>query len=632
MLLLFYADLLICVRIAIVHTPQNRANDFLLACSFMLLMLSKLNLYFAPIILFSLLKFSECPDGLLCTSTIPSHYKRYTHLQLAQSRSSNSPFSSPSHGSAGSFSKTNSGLLCNLEERWFPYEKQTENLKNVSADHLLVTQCLRKSRSPTETSKKISSSTNIQTSQQAPQFAQCVKNDKWVGVGLPLAEELDSQNNSENTNLLLPKNDFSDCEISYSPLQSDEETYSIDEKLDDSQQELFFIDSSKDGSLEDDSSCTWLKKFHGPLLTDQEDGCLEVNTFLTQDKYNEELYKYKTLNDSSQLIFQNENFILCHAPACDDDFLLFPPALAGGLAFSSSQATTAKPDEPELRSSHSNKQKQVIEESAVYNQISLPLLKSEMPKPSQSQREGCLSSHQTQSKIREFSCKNFSAKNSTNSACFCRKTVGDMVDSRVTVLNTEEFPSTPIAAKSLKILPSGPKCNATQPPTKVMKQTDIGVYFGLPPKIKEDKLMGERALEGMNLNPVVSPNEKRSRRCKRKAEKSLSDLEFDAENLNENWQSVEGSGKRSWHRRKRLKKSDSLPEGTLQKRSDHLIDKTEAGTVNVSKEKVFTKSAFGTQQRGNAKIPDSSNAGELRKRTCPFYKKIPGKLKYQCLI
>uniref|UniRef100_G1QCL1 DNA cross-link repair 1A protein n=1 Tax=Myotis lucifugus TaxID=59463 RepID=G1QCL1_MYOLU len=489
---------------------------------------------------------TECPDGLLCTSTIPSHYKRYTHLLLAQSRAGHSPLSSPSHGVGGSFSETNSGFLCSLEESWSPDQKQTENFKHVSIDPLFVTQCLKKSQSPTETKKKISSSTNIQTSQRAPQATQCVHDDKLVGAGWPLAGRLDSQNNSGHTNLLWPENDLSDCEISYSPLQSDEETYDIDEKLDDSQQELFFTESSKDGSLEaDDNSCTLFKNVHCPLLRSQQESGSEMNSFLTQERYNEELYTYSTLNDPSQLLFPSEGIILCHDPAYSDDgFLLFPPALAGGLASSSCQATTAKPDEPEVHASPSNKQKQIIEASAVYNHISLPLLKSKMPKPFESQAQGgCLSSHPTQSKIRELSSKSLSTKNNANSACSCRKALGGI---------------------------------ATQTSTKVMKQMDIGVYFGLPPKRKEEKSVGESALEGMNSSPVVSPNKKRPRQCKRKAENSLSDSELDAKNLSENWQSVEPSSKRARHQRKRLKKSDSPQEG------------------------------------------------ELRKRTCPFYKKIPG--------
>lgn len=569
---------------------------------------------------------TECPDGLLCTSTIPSHYKRYTHLLLAQSRASNSPLSSPSHGVGGSFSETNSGFLCSLEERWSPDQKQTENFKNVSVDPLFVTRCLKKSQSPAETKKKISSSTNIPTSQQAPQVAQCVNDDKLVGAGLLLAGRLDSQNNSEHTNLPWPENELSDCEISYSPLQSDEETYEIDEKLDDSQQELFFTESSQGGSPEeDDNGCTLFKNVHCPLLRNQQESGSGMNSFLTQERYNEELYTYSTLNDSSQPLFPNEGIILCHDPAyTDDGFLLFPPALAGGLASSSCQATAAKPDEPKVLSSPSNKQKQIIEESAVYNHISLPLLKSQMPKAFESQaRGGCLSFHPTQSKIRELPRKNFSTKNNADSACSCRKALGGKRDSQVAVLNTETFSRTATSAQSLKMLPSGSQCNATQTSTKVMKQMDIGVYFGLPPKRKEEKPTGDSALEGMNSNPGVSPNKKRPRQCKRKAENSLSDPEFDAQNLSENWQSVEPSSKRARHQRKRLKKSDSLQEGTPQTRSDYLINKTKAG-VNLSKDKVFITSPCGRLQRGNAKSPHSSPAGELRKRTCPFYKKIPG--------
>ncbi|XP_032137577.1 DNA cross-link repair 1A protein isoform X1 [Sapajus apella] len=562
---------------------------------------------------------TECPDGLLCTSTIPFHYKRYSHFLLAQSRASEYPFSSPSPASGGSFSETKSGILCSFEERWSLNRNQTDN--SVSNDPLLMTQYLRKSPSPTEANKKISA--NIQTSQQALQFTEFVENDKLVGVALPLAdEELSSPNNSEHINLPLPENDFSDCGISYSPLQSDEDPHDIDEKLDDSQQELFFTESSKDGSLEEDDSCTLLIKQHSPLLKDQDESCTKVNSCLTQDKHDEGLYRFSSLNDLSQPISQNNESTLPYEPAYGGDFVLFPPALAGKLAASVHQATKAKSDEPEFHSSQSNNQKQVIEESAVYNQVSLSLVKSLTSKPFESQGGGYLSSQPTQSKNRKLPSESLNAKNNTNSACFCRKKLDGVPVGKATVLNTENFSSTP-AAKSLKILPSGPKCNARHRSTKVMKQTDIGVYFGLPPKRKEEKLLEESALEGINLNPVPSPNKKRSWQCKRKAEKSLSDLEFDAKNLNESQLSVELSSERSQRQKKRLKKSNSPQEGVYQKKSDHLTN-AECKTVNLSKVKIFTKSAHGGLQRRNKKIPESSNVGELRKKTCPFYKKIPG--------
>ncbi|XP_055104594.1 DNA cross-link repair 1A protein [Symphalangus syndactylus] len=557
---------------------------------------------------------TECPDGLLCTSTIPFHYKRYTHFLLAQSRAGDHPFSSPSPASGGSFSETKSGVLCSLEERWSSYQNQTDNL--VSNDPLLMTQYFKKSPSPTEASEKIS--TNIQTSQQALQFTELVQNDKLIGVALRLA------NNSGHVNLPLPENDFSDCEISYSPLQSDEDTHDINEKLDDSQEQLFFTESSKDGTLEeDDDSCGFFKKRHGLLLKDQDESCPEVNSFLTQDKYDEGLYRFNSLNDLSQPISQNNESTLPYDLTCTGgDFVLFPPALAGKLATSVHQATKAKLDEPEFHSAQSNRQKQVIEESSVYNQVSLPSVKNLMLKPFESQGEGYLSSQPTQNTIRKLSSENLNAKNNTNSSRFCRKALEGVPVGKATILNTENLSSTP-ALKYSKILPSGLKCNARHPSTKVMKQMDIGVYFGLPPKRKEEKLLGESALEGINLNPVPSSNKKRSLQCKRKAEKSLSDLEFDASNLNESQLSVDLFSERSQRQKKRRRKSNSLQDGAYQKRSDHLIN-TESEAVNLSKVKVFTKSAHGELQRGNKKIPESSNVGGSRKKTCPFYKKITG--------
>ncbi|XP_037352001.1 DNA cross-link repair 1A protein [Talpa occidentalis] len=551
---------------------------------------------------------TECPDGLLCTSTIPSHYKKYTHLLLAQSRASNSPFSSPAHRSADSFTEPNSHFPYNPEEGWSLYQKQTKNL-NVSTDALLVTQCLRNSQSPTETNKKISSSTNSQTSQQAPHFTEFVNNGK-LGVGLLLDEELGSQNSSEHINLPLPENDLSNCEISYSPLQSDEESFDGDEELAESQQEMFFTESSKDGSLgENDNSFTSVK-LHGPL--DQKENCPKVNS-LTHNKYSEELYKCSLLNDSSPGRFQNERIIICDDSATSNgDFLLFPPALVEG-PISSYPAAKAKADKPELLSSQSNKQKQVVEESGAHNQISLPLFKSKMSKSFESQGEGCLSFHPTQNKIRESPSKNFNAKNDANTEYICRRALDGMLDSKVS--KTQKFSSAPAAAKPLKIPPSSPTSNAAQPSAKAMKQMDIGVYFGLPPKKKEEKMPGKSALEAVNS----SPNQKRSRQCKRKAEKSLSDLEFDSQNLNESQLSVELSSPRSQHQRKRRKKSDSLQEGAYQKKSGHLIN-TESEAVNLSKD----IPAPGRRWRGKTKIPEPYNMREIRKRTCPFYKKIPG--------
>ncbi|XP_048194169.1 DNA cross-link repair 1A protein [Perognathus longimembris pacificus] len=554
----------------------------------------------------------ECPDGFLCTSTFPSHYKKYTHFLLAQKRDSKEPFLIVSPASSGNICETKPGFVCNLEERWSQHPKQTGNLGNVSNGSLLISQCPKRSQLLTDSNQKISLSANSKTPPQVPQFPE-FKKDKLVGVALPLSteEEVDNQSSTRRTSLSLPENAFDSCEISYSPLQSDEETYDVYEKLDESQQELFSTESSKDGSLEDDSSSADLESLPGSSLKDPEESCSQMNLFPTQDEYSEELYNCSVLSASSQLTSQSESSIPHNESTCTDDyFLLFAPALRGQLPLNYQTANTY-PNEPQFHTSQPDKQKQVVEESAVYNQVSLPLLKRKTSKPFRSQGD-----HPTQRQARELP-----SKNSAKSACVYRKASKGMLDGKA--LNTEKYSSTPTKS-CFQTSPSAPKCHASQPSTKVMKQMDIGVYFGLPPRRKEEKLPRESALKGTDTSLGVSPHEKRSGQCKRKAEKSLSDLEFDAKNLSKSQPSMELSGERSPRRRKRHKKSHSPQEGAHQKRWGHLSSRTEAGAVHSNADRVFVKSACGRPQRRNVRIPDLSGTGELRKRACPFYKKIPG--------
>ncbi|XP_054975008.1 DNA cross-link repair 1A protein [Sorex araneus] len=548
----------------------------------------------------------ECPDGLLCTSTIPSHYKRYTHFLLARSRASRSPPSSSSHLATLASNHTDPDLPCSFEEKWSLCQKQTEDVKNVLAASSRVTPPGVRSPSAAE---KLSSLTNSPRPQQIPLFTELANNDKRSGVGWRLADEVDSPHNSQQRNAPLLEKDVSNDEISYSPLQSEEEADEITRKLDDSQQELFFTESSKDDDLEDNGS-PWLKNLPCPLLLDQEKSPPEVNSFLNENECNQGLSKCNTRIDSSPLLFQSEG----DDPAeTEGDFLSFPAALVRGL---NSQYQTTGTKTAEFPSPQSNKQKQAIRESADDNQHSLPLLKSEMA--FESQGGGCQSFPPTQSRIRESPSKPFSTKNST-SACSCRKAVDGVQNRKVPASSREKLPSTPTASKSLQILSSG-KAAADQP-TKAMKQMDIGVYFGLPPKKKEEQVPGESAFEGRNSDPVASPNEKRSRQYKRKAEKSLSDIEFDAKNLNESC--LELSNQRLQRQRKRRKKSDLVP-GRENQKSDHLMNEAELEAVSLGKDKVQIKSTCGRPQRRNMKTAESYNTGELRKRTCPFYKKIPG--------
>ncbi|KAL6032037.1 hypothetical protein STEG23_026612 [Scotinomys teguina] len=433
----------------------------------------------------------------------------------------------------------------------------------------------------------------------APQCKEFVETDKPVGGGLPLAvDALNSPSGSQSMSLPSPENDCGGREISYSPLQSDEETYDLDQELDDSQQELFFTQSSKDSSLEEEGSAIF-EKFQDPSPKEGEDICPVAKSPVTQAESNG-LQKDCVLHDSFQLLsYTDSRLSQDDPPSTDAGFLLFSPALASNY-----QTTNAKPAEPKFHSLGSSHQKQKIETTAVGNQISPLLGTSALSKPLEKGGGECLPLRPTQSQVRGLQNKG-SGTAIANSACACRK--------------AEKRSSMPLA-KSLSISPSSPKCNTSQPSKKVMKQMDIGVFFGLPPKRQEEMSPRKRALGGPNVSPVMSPKGKRPRLYKRKAETCLSDLELESGSLNESQHSMELFGERAQHRRKRQKKSDSSWEGT-QRRSGHL-NNPELEAVGFNKSKAFVRRTHGRPQRGNMSIPESSGARELR--TCPFYKRIPG--------
>ena len=104
---------------------------------------------------------------------------------------------------------------------------------------------------------------------------------------------------------------------------------------------------------------------------------------------------------------------------------------------------------------------------------------------------------------------------------------------------------------------------------------DIGVFFGLKPKVKEES-KGEACLsEGKQIPSSVAPSGKRPRQQKRKAEGSVEDLEAVEESSNK-----------------------------------------DGGVANVTS---------GGQRKWRKRFRESSTTGEgARKKQCPFYKKIPG--------
>lgn len=168
---------------------------------------------------------TECPDGLTCSSTIASHYKRFSHFLLAQSRADElSPFPP----------------ICTPEPPSSDAAKScTHNRKNdVQCSHSQGA-----GSSPAFTKKPM----NVKSSQSPASSQGSVKQtslDAWLSSptklsqnSLDLSQEILSQkcasfvNAATSLGLSQKDEDIKDCTISFSPLVSDQELFSDDEDL-----------------------------------------------------------------------------------------------------------------------------------------------------------------------------------------------------------------------------------------------------------------------------------------------------------------------------------------------------------------------------------------------------------------
>ncbi|CAH2323135.1 DNA cross-link repair 1A [Pelobates cultripes] len=168
----------------------------------------------------------ECPDGITCSSTIPSHYKKFSHFQLAQSRAMDELNRSPLYSALHSSLETAKSPATHRSNRGLDNEIRPENC--IPA--LDINNTPRSQRSPQSQSPASSQESVKQTSL-----------DVWLSS--PSKSVLSQGSLSPNSrtdplynrlndvtapNLPHQAPNYFDCEISYSPLHSDEELYSDD--------------------------------------------------------------------------------------------------------------------------------------------------------------------------------------------------------------------------------------------------------------------------------------------------------------------------------------------------------------------------------------------------------------------
>ncbi|XP_038614382.1 DNA cross-link repair 1A protein [Tachyglossus aculeatus] len=514
----------------------------------------------------------ECPDGLLCTSTIPSHYKRYSHFLLAQSRAEDGHSGSPANSSETTFVCRASSHLCNLEKERSPNQKQIEEERKVPNNSSLIKSGPRKAHFPPETNKKTSFSTNTPGSQKTLQFPEPIGNDRFECSGLPRASgDSDSQNNPKPFNLLLPETDLSDYEISYSPLKSDEDTYDIDGDLENSQNKLSLTGNSEYNSTNYNDENEHSVGFMEPYTL----SALSVST-----SQSSESTKFSDLSCAT-------NFLQFHSGASFGE-LTFPSNYT--------KAPEEDLDGPKLFVSQSNMGDEPTKDSAVGNCPSPNKAHRARSKSLKCRKESSLLLKSPKREVLELSSSHLSDKSSS------------AIEIKGTMDNSQTSQS------AIECFSSSQKCDVKSTPSKTLKQMDIGVFFGLPAKVKEEKV-GKGISKGMkSISPIISPKKQHSRKRKRKAD-SISDTEPLTVKTEE----------RSQRQRKRLRESDALEEEVQKTKAVMSMNDLKPFTGNLCETKVSTEPARGGLRRWRKRFKESAHTEEgSRKKICPFYKKIPG--------
>ncbi|XP_019341497.1 DNA cross-link repair 1A protein isoform X3 [Alligator mississippiensis] len=533
----------------------------------------------------------ECPDGLLCNSTIPSHYKRYTHFFLAASRAGDyfvdSSAQSPENKFAHPIAAKSScfpGLLDEISQN----EKQTKNVRNApNDDHTFAVQISTQAKSPSISNVNASFSMNVKKPEQNLPLTKTADNDCQVQFfDFPFSQEseagedLDSQNVSNQLNPLLPEGDVSDCEISYSPLRSGVESVEETEDEEDeeekeirkSRKKLFQVQNFDEENPEkEESSCMLYNQFDdSPFQPELGYDNIKMEGFIIQNAPCREMDAQGHLNGCVRPISQgqtNSSNLVCAA-----DQLKCPQgAPIAEFSLSLNHDKTRKEfDWPKFSTSVSNTGNWKLQDFCGQSWDSVDLAMNADSFSLKVKEEGGSPPMSRQSVILKESGGFLIDKGemdiNTTDQILCQQSLQS--EGEGSLPNTA---SIPFPSAISKMLPSASAANIN---TKELKQMDIGVFFGLKPKATEESKGEKHPCEGTQPSSLPTPNGKRPKRQKRKAEASVGDV-------------------------------DKVP-------------------VNSNTNGVCVGPA-GTQQRWRKRFRESSYTEDgTRKKYCPFYKKIPG--------
>ncbi|XP_048361207.1 DNA cross-link repair 1A protein isoform X2 [Sphaerodactylus townsendi] len=506
----------------------------------------------------------ECPDGLLCTSTIASHYKRYSHFLLAASRAEDhlEEFSSSNLGNnlfgPGAYQSINCSNT--IENR--ALKDSDKNMGNPPNCCVLLDQSLSNAKSILE---------NIEDFHQ--HRIQSTGGTKQV-VSLSLFSketnhDLEGQYDSLQLNTLMSETHFSDCDISYSPLNTDEEKSTEEEGGGEEEDETkvkhlrkrLFDDKSPEDKSGKTGSCVLNETLGSTQQMELKHDSAEI---IISDCYEtsnigpimDGVAKSPSQDSISRRILSSTNDLDLIKYTTEE---LNSPVdcRKSGEAFESLKPRSSMHNTDEWEWGNSNWK--VKTESAVKNKL-LPLkLAVESVRPFQH--------HQANSLERTVPDRCGNTLSHNNSYL--------IIEKKGRLSNTVAMPVFPSTVSQTMPHVSSANLKVQATPAKELKQMDIGVFFGLQPKAKRESDQKKNLCENtQTLSPSISAG-KSSRSGKRKAEGSLED--------------------------------------------------SAAVTESSSKAATPAEPSFGGQQWRHKRFREPwPSEGETRKKTCPFYKKIPG--------
>ncbi|XP_077205933.1 DNA cross-link repair 1A protein isoform X2 [Paroedura picta] len=526
-------------------------------------------------------KRNDCPDGLLCTSTISSHYKRYSHFLLAASRAGD-------HLVEFSSSSLENNLFDPGVSQFINSSKTTEDgaVKDLNRNMgkppnccVLSEQSSSNTNSVDVSTIKTSSLENIQGVHQSRiQFTGCTK--QGISLG-PFPQETngshdqESQYDSLQLNTLVSEADSSDCDISYSPLNTDEEKSTNEEGEEEEEEEikvkhlrkkLFAIKSPEDRNRK---SGSWM--FNKAAGTSQQRELQHNSVEVMINDCNKTSNRFPIFDGISKSFSQASISRRILSSTNIPDLAKytteeFDPCVDykrsweefEGLKLSSSILSAGECE-------WSNSDSKVKIDSAVKNKL-LPVKSTEESiRPFQLWQAGSLEMSCSIAKTIPDTCGNTLPHNNSYS-------ISDKGGRLSNAVALPLFPS-PFSQTLPRVSAAKPKVQAT--PAKELKQMDIGVFFGLQPKAKMERDQKKNLCKKTQALSPATATGKRSKSGKRKAEGLLGD-------------------------------SDMVTESSR-------------------KTATPAEQASGGQKRWQKRFRESwTGEGETRRKQCPFYKKIPG--------